>query len=127
MFKCPNCQWTVFLPHCSQCGFAPADRKTEELTFTRTATEITPDDIADITRKKVVVRVRIYRIPKPFKTRLASFLGMNESEVMNANSRQSKMALRMLPQIGKYFAGKTPELICQILIRISKLVKQKSN
>lgn len=126
MFKCPNCQWTVFLPQCSQCGFALVDHDTEELTFTRTGTEITPEDIASITDPKVVVRVRIDRIPKSFKTRLASFLGMNESEVMNANSRQSKMPLRMFPQIGKYFAGKTPELIRQILIRISKLVKQKS-
>lgn len=58
--------------------------------------------------------------PAPFRRRLASFLGRDESEVLNEYSQDSKMKFRLFTTLA-YLGGRPVELFRQLLTRISKL------
>ena len=69
MYTCPQCHQNAFLPECEHCN--PDQNGLSDL------------EPADLTRK----RMRDRPTPAPFRRRLASFLGRDESEVLNEYSQ----------------------------------------
>jgi len=103
MYSCPQCNQIAFLPECEHCG--PTDERGE----------IAADESVFISKKKVRTRP----LPNPFRIRLSSFLGLNESEVMQVHPRTSQMQFRLFTSIA-YIGGKKIELIRQLLNCIIK-------
>ena len=109
MYTCPQCNQIAFLPECENCCIDPEHGDAIQI------------EHAALTRR----RLRVRPLPNPFRTRLASFLGREDSEVMTEYSQDSKMPFQIYTTI-EYIGTRPIELLRQILIRIKELANRQN-
>ena len=110
MFRCERCNSIGFVEECPACGQPQYD--VDEigvgfLQFLQTGKCDRP----------------IPKPPDPFRQRLASYLGRDESEVMLPDASRSTMPLRVFTTIGPYRGPKSRWLIRFLLTRIHRIVR----
>jgi hypothetical protein len=112
MYRCPQCDVTVFTPACPSCGHAPDvsdEIASGFLEFLRAGNYERPER----------------EPPRPYRQRLASFLHCEEAELMRGNeARTSKMPLRILAPFGPYRGVRPLWFFRMILRRIHRLISR---
>ena len=109
MYHCPTCHRDICASQCGVCGGTQSEAETiarEFVEFLRTGRYERPEP----------------KPPAPFRKRLASFVGCEESDVMRHHPNQSSMPLRIFAPIGPYIGAKATWFVRWILIRIRQAV-----